>query len=217
MGKLLVFLLFLGAAIGVYKIYEDYKFKQKEARNTWPDRVAAVMKLHTARNTLNGQILGGETSFFQLLYLAYQIEREGYPLLDTLKRGASQAGADASEAPLMAAAVLDNLNRARKLGAFSDSANLPKMERGENPVSTTPGWEDERLTVGYKLTPLFGAELSTTLSNMVVMPEAIRDMQTDLTPPEAQTLAGQWLGARMISPECANAIREKIKADSDIR
>ncbi len=217
MGKILVFLLFLGAGIGVYKIYEDYKLKQKEERNIWPQHVASIMKLHTARQTLNGQIFGGESSFFQLLYLAYQIERDGYPLLDTLKRGASMAGADASEAPLMAAALLDNLSRARKLGAFNDPANLPKMERGENPVATSPGWEDERLTVGYKLSPLFGAELSTTLSNMVVMPEPIRDMQTDLMPPEAQTLSSQWLAARMISPECANAIREKIKADSQIR
>ena len=217
MGKILVFLLFLGAGIGVYKIYEDFKTKQKAARNLWPDRVAEIMKLHTSKNTLNGELLGGETTFLQLLYLAYQIEQDGYPLLDTLKRGASQAGADATEAPLMAAAVLDNLNRARSLGAFADPANLPRMERGESPIATAPGWEDERLMVGYKLSPLFGAELSTTLSNMVVMPEAIRDMQTDITPPEAANLVNQWLGARMISPECASAVRMKVEEDSRVR
>ena len=117
----------------------------------------------------------------------------------------------------MAAAVLDNLNRARSLGAFADPANLPRMERGESPIATAPGWEDERLMVGYKLSPLFGAELSTTLSNMVVMPEAIRDMQTDITPPEAANLVNQWLGARMISPECASAVRMKVEEDSRVR
>ncbi len=217
MGKILVFLLFLGAGIGVYKIIGDYKTKQKAARNVWPDRLAAIMKLHSAKNTLSGDIFGGESSFFQLLYMAYQIERDGYPLLDTLKRGASQGGADANEAPLMTAALLDNLSRARSLGVFNDPANLPKMERGEPPLATATGWEDEHLAVGYKISPLLGAELSVTLPNMVIMPASIRDMQTDLTPPEAQTLTGQWLGARMISPESANAIREKIKADTQIR
>ncbi len=217
MGKLLVFLLFLGAGIGLYKIYDDYKIKQRAERNTWPERLAGIMKLHTASNTLNHEILGGEATFLQLLYLAYQIERDGYPVLDTLKHGASQAGGGSSEAPLMAAALLDNLSRIRSFGVFNDPANLPRMERGESPIATTPGWEDERIVVGYKLSPLFGAELSTTLPNMIIMPEVIRDMQTDLTPPEASTLIRQWLSVRMISPECANEVLEKIKLDTNIR
>jgi hypothetical protein len=118
----------------------------------------------------------------------------------------------------MAAAVLDNYNRARStFGVFQDPANLLKMERGDPPIAISPGWEDELLVVGYKISPLLGAELSATLPNMVIMPESVRNMQTDLTPPEAHALNANWLGARMISPECSTAITEKIKLDSDLR
>jgi hypothetical protein len=127
-------------------------------------------------------------------------------------------GADATEAPLMAAAILDNYNRARStFGVFQDPANLLKMERGDPPIALSSGWEDEPLVVGYKISPLLGAELSATLPNMVIMPESVRNMQTDLTPPEAHALNSNWLGARMISPECSTAITEKIKLDSDLR
>ena len=161
---------------------------------------------------------GTESSFLQLLYLCYQIDQDGYPLLDTLKRGASMGGADATEAPLMAAAILDNYNRALStFGVFQDPANLLKMERGDPPIALSSGWEDEPLVVGYKISPLLGAELSATLPNMVIMPESVRNMQTNLTPPEAHALNANWLGARMISPECSTAITEKIKLDSDLR
>jgi hypothetical protein len=217
MGRILVFLLFLGAGYGVYQVFLDHKAKQKDERNMWPNKLAGLMALHSSKKLLSGELLGSQESFFQLLYMAYQIEQDDYPLLDTLKRGASLSGADATEAPLMAAAVLDNLTRARSFGIFQDPANLLKLERGESPIATAPGWEDEELVVGYKMSPLLGSELSATLPNMVIMPESVRNMQTDLTPPEAQTLTSQWLGARMISPECATAIREKIKLDSSLR
>jgi hypothetical protein len=217
MGRILVFLLFLGAGYGVYQIFLDFKAKQKAERNTWPQRVSSLISLHSSKKLLAGELLGGQPSFMQLLYAAYQIEKEDYPLLDTLKRAASLAGADVTEAPLLAAAILDNVSRARSFGAFTDPANILRLERGEPPIATAPGWEDEPLVVGFKISPLLGPELSATLPNMVIMPEAVRDMQTDLTPPEAQVLTSQWLGARMISPECATAIREKIELDSDLR
>jgi hypothetical protein len=176
------------------------------------------MSLHSSKKLLSGELYGTESSFLQLLYFCYQIDQDGYPLLDTLKRGASMGGADGTEAPLMAAAVLDNYNRARStFGVFQDPANLLKMERGDPPIAISPGWEDELLVVGYKISPLLGAELSATLPNMVIMPESVRNMQTDLTPPEAHALNANWLGARMISPECSTAITEKIKLDSDLR
>jgi hypothetical protein len=218
MGRIFVFLLFLGAGYGTYQIFLDYKAKQKEERNVWPSKLSGLMSLHSSRKLLAGELFGTESSFLQLLYLCYQIDQDGYPLLDTLKRGASMGGADSTEAPLMAASILDNYNRARStFGVFQDPANLLKMERGDPPIAISPGWEDELLVVGYKISPLLGAELSATLPNMVIMPESVRNMQTDLTPPEAHALNANWLGARMISPECSTAITEKIKLDSDLR
>lgn len=217
MGKILVFLLFLGAGIGVYKIFQDYKAKQREERNSWPQRIAGIMAYHTAKNTLSGEIIGGETSFLQLIYFAYQVELDGFPLLDNLTRAAAQGGAVSSEAPLIATSLMENLQRAKTLGIFKDPANLLRMERGERPIATASGWEEESVGVGFKLSPLLGAELSATLPNMVLMPEAIRNMQTDITPPEADRLISLWLSSRMISPECATAARDKIKADSAIR
>lgn len=217
MGKILAFLLFLGAGIGVYKVFHEFKEKQREERNSWPQRIAGIMRYHTAQNTLSGEIIGGETSFIQLIYLAYQVERDGFPLLDNISRAASAAGAVTGEAPLIAASVLENLQRAKTLGIFQDPANLPRMERGERPIATAPGWEEEPVGVGFKISPLLGAELSATLPNMVLMPEAIRNMQTDITPPETDRLISMWLSIRMISPECATAAREKVKADKAIR
>jgi hypothetical protein len=217
-GRLLVFFLFLGAGYGVYQAFLEFKARQKEERNQWPSRVASVMTLHSSKKLLAGELKGNQSSFLQLLYFCHQIDQDGYPLLETLKKGASIGGLDTIEAPLLAAAVLDNYNLARNtFGVFQDPANLLKLERGEPPIAISPGWEDELLVVGYKLSPLLGAELSATLPNMVIMPESVRNMQTDLTPPEAQTLNTQWLGARLISPECSNAISEKIKLDSDLR
>jgi hypothetical protein len=218
MGRILILLLFLGAGYGTYQIFLDYKAKQKEERNVWPSKLSGLMSLHSSKKLLAGELYGTESSFLQLLYLCYQIDQDGYPLLDTLKRGASMGGADATEAPLMAAAILDNYNRALStFGVFQDPANLLKMERGDPPIALSSGWEDEPLVVGYKISPLLGAELSATLPNMVIMPESVRNMQTDLTPPEAHALNANWLGARMISPECSTAITEKIKLDSDLR
>jgi hypothetical protein len=217
MGKILAFLLFLGAGIGVYKIFQDYKAKQREERNTWPQRMAGIMRYHTSPNTLSGEIIGNETSFLQLIYLAYQVERDGFPLLENVSQAASLAGAVNGEGPLIAASLLENLQRAKTLGIFQDPANLPRLERGERPIATATGWEEEPVGVGFKLSPLLGAELSATLPNMVLMPVAIRNMQTDVVPPEADRLISMWLSIRMISPECANATREKIKADKSIR
>lgn len=217
-GRILVFLLFLGAGYGTYQIFLDYKAKQKEERNLWPGRLSGLMSLHSSKKLLAGELYATESSFLQLLYICYQIDQDGYALLDTLNRGASMGGADSTEAPLMAAAILDNYIRARNtFNVFQDPANLLKMERGEPPTALSAGWEDELLVVGYKISPLLGAELSATLPNMVVMPESVRNMQTDLTPPEAYALNASWLGARMISPECSSAISEKIKLDSDLR
>jgi len=217
MGKLLVFLLFIGAGIGVYKMLEEHKEKQRLERNTWPQQIANVMRFHVSQNTLSGEIIGGESSFLQLIYLAYQVERDGFPLLDNVTRGAVLAGAGTTEAPLIAVSVLENLQRAKALGLFQDPSNALKMERGERPTATAPGWEEELACVGFKLSPLFGAELSATLPNMVLMPEAIRNMQTDVTPPDADRLISLWLSNRMVSPECATATREKIAADKTLR
>lgn len=217
MGKVLVFLLFLGAGFGVYKIFEEYKAKQKASRNLWPDRMAAIMRLHASKTLMSGEILGNQASFLQLVYLAYQAEQDGYPVLDTLRSAYGMAGMDNNEGPLVSSAVFDNLTRARQLGAFQDPANLPRMERGDPPVANAPGWEGEPLVVGYKISPVLGAELSAVLPNLVIMPESARDMQTDLLPPEAKTLVNQWLSIRMISPEAATAIREKILSDAKVR
>jgi hypothetical protein len=214
MNKLVALLIFTGAGFGAYFIFQDYKEKQRELRNPWPAKVANIMRMHTAKELMEGTILGNEASFFQLLYLSYQIERDGYPVLENLKAGANASGGQANEGPLMASAMLENYVRAGQLGLFADPANLARMERGEQPIATAAGWEDEPVGVGYKISPTLGAELSALLPNMVLMPVVIRNMQTDATPPNVDLLTNQWLAMRMISPECASTIREKVKTES---
>lgn len=217
MGKLLVFLLFLGAGIGIYKIYRDHQEKLHVERNDWPARLAPVFKHHTASYVLNGGVDGGEHTFFKLLYMTNGISKDGYPLIETLTRGAAQAGASGVEAPLLAASVLENFKRATDLKLFNDPGNLIRMERGEYPVSKATGWEEEPVTVGYIVTPTLGRELRLLLPNMVVMPEPVRNAQTEVTTQEAARLYNQWLVCKMIAPETANAIKEKVRQDAEQR
>ena len=49
---------------------------------------------------------------------------------------------------------------------------------------------------------------------MVIMPESVRNMQNETVPPEAPALTSRWLSARIISPQCASAIRAQIQLDT---
>jgi hypothetical protein len=217
MARILLFLLFAGAGYGLYQAVLDYKAYQKTQRNLWPEKVVSLIKPHSSKNLLSGNLPNQESTFFQLLYATYQIDQDGYPLIETLKRGASLAGVNDSEAQMIATALLDNLNRARSFGVFQDPSNLLKLERGSPPVALASGWENEPLVIGFKISPLLGAELMFTLPNMIIMPASVRNLQSDLMPPEAEKLTTQWLGNAIISPECALAIREKVEQDSKTR
>ncbi len=217
MGKLLVFLLFLGAAFGVYQFTVEYKARQKAARNVWPEKLAGILQHHVLARTAADKAHQAESALLQLVYMADQIESDGFAVADNLKRAAVLAGASSSESSVIAAAVIENLDRARQLGAFEDPANLLKMERGDCPLALAPGWEKEKLVLGYKISPLLSAELAAVVPNMVIMPEAVRDMQSLATPPEASQLASQWLGARVINPETADAIRQRALQEASNR
>jgi hypothetical protein len=218
MGKFLIILLLAGAITGLYYVNQDYQRKLKRDRNPWPERVAEAARGHTARHymaSVTGR--GGESSLLQLLYLAHEIGRDGYPLPDNLRSGVALAGAGANEAAAIVEALMDNYQRALDLGVFGDPANILRMERGERPVAAAAGWEGEPLTVGYKISPLLGPELGSAIPNMVVMPEAARNLQTDLCPPDAELLVNQWLAAGLISAECVNAVRQKVQDDKRLR
>ncbi|MCB1227308.1 MAG: hypothetical protein KDK99_15930 [Verrucomicrobiales bacterium] len=214
MGKILVILLFLGAGIGVYQLFKEHKTKQHSERNDWPSRLAPVFENHAASKVLKGKQDGGESSFFQLLYMTYSISKDGYPLVETLTRGATSAGASPIEGPLLASAIVENYKKATELGVFSDPANLLLLEQGRSPLAHTPGWEDEPLGVGFLISPTLGPELRVTLPNMVIMPISIRNAQTDLTPNNASKYYSQWLTCKMISPDTANRIQKKIRQDT---
>jgi len=80
--------------------------------------------------------------------------------LETVKRAATEAGAEQSEAARIGAAVHENVLFAKSMGVFADTANAIGMERGEPPTAHAPGLEDERLVVGYNLSPVLAPEAS---------------------------------------------------------
>ena len=214
MARLLIFLLLLSAGYGVFQLVLDYKARQKADRNPWVQRFTTLLGGHASGKLLAGQYPDAEKTFLQLMHAAHQAEQDGFSLLQNLKQAAVEAGNTSTEAALTTEAVIDNLERARGFGIFDDPANLLRLERGEPPLAAASGWEGERLTIGHKISPLFGAELYATLSNMVIMPESVRNMQNETVPPEAPALTSRWLRPRIISPQCASAIRAQIQLDT---
>ena len=212
--KILVALLILGAFYGCYELYLDYAAKEHLARNPWVVRMTPLIKMHTVKQMQGGDETSSEASYLTIVYLAWQAAEGGYSSLDTIKRAAVAAGAEPNEAARIGAAVHENMTFAKTMGVFSDAANAVGMERGESPVIHAKGWEDERLVVGYILSPLLAPEAAFAIPNLRLMPESVRDMSSDRVTSATVETARKWLTDKIIYPDSYKAISRMAKENT---
>lgn len=204
-------LLVLGAIYGGYTLYLEKANSERLANNPWATRLAPLVRLHTARQMHEGGEAASHASFFTILYLAWQAQESGYNDMETLKRAAASAGAGASEAARIAAAVHDNISFAKSMDVFSDPSNPIRLERGDPPIAHSKGWEDEVLVVGHLLSPLLAPEAAFALPNLRLMPEAVRDMRTTERASKATVeLARKWASDKIIFPETVETISNLV-------
>ena len=180
-------------------------------KNPWTARMTPLIRPHTSAQTASGGDTASESGFHTILYLAWQAGENGYSDLDTVKRAAAAAGAGTSEAARIAAAVHENLGFARSMKVFDDAANPIRMERGEPPLARAEGWEDEQLVAGHLISPLLVPEAAWSLPNLRLMPEVVRNMaDARLTKATVETVR-KWASEKVISPEAARALSERLE------
>ncbi len=212
--KVFATLLIAAALFGCYQLYLEYATSQRLARNPWLARMTPLIRLHTAKEVKGGGEKASESSYLRLLYLAWQASEDGYSALDTAKRAAAAAGAEQSEAARIGAAIHENVQIAKSMGVFDDVGNAVGMERGEPPTAHAKGWEDERLVVGYNLSPVLAPEAAFAIPNLRLMPESVRDMLTDRATSATVELARKWVVDKIIYPESYRAIATQAEANA---
>ena len=212
MGKFFTTLILLGGIAGVFVVTKDYFASQKVKSNPWIEDLRKLIVKQSADEELT-QVedpwFADEGRFFRILSLMYETERGKYSAAETLLSAAS-AGLRPGEAKMVAESLLESYQLAKQLGVFDEPNNLLLMERGEAPVATSKGWEEEKLAVGHRVSPVLAPEASRSLVNLVLMPESLRDMQSDKVTSFTTDTIKKWRSENIITPESADAIAQII-------
>jgi hypothetical protein len=111
----------------------------------------------------------------------------------------------------------ENYAIAKKLGIFEELSNIMKMRDGMNPTAKSKGWEDERVVVGHLLTPIIAPEAARSLANLVIMPAAVRDMQSDELAGFSLEQSKKWLAEHIIVPDSHHLVEERLNSKGKIR
>jgi hypothetical protein len=207
--RILHVLILLGGLLGVFMVYNDYANKEKKRRNVHTEQVRMLIA-----DTVKSTALKGDEDFthsddatvFRILAMMHQAEGDGYSSSDTALQAASSSGARGSVAKMIAERLNENYATAKKLGVFEDLNNMLRMDRGLQPTAHAKGWEDQRLTTGHVLSPLVAPEASRSLANVVVMPEIVRNMQTEDLGGFSFEQSKKWLAEGLITLESHQAV-----------
>ena len=204
MGKLFSFLIILGGLAGCYFVYQDYAAKTKEKRNSAADEIARLVDLQ-CRQEVSAEAedasVISEGNLFRIMALLKNSEENGYSTSDTLRKAVDSTSARPGERRMIADMLSENYRVLKQLDVFDELGNVLKMENGTAPVARAPEWEDERVVVGYLLSPLHAPEASHSLANLILLPESARNMQTAALGTFNQEIAKKWLVERIITPE----------------
>lgn len=215
MGRLFTTLVLLGGIAGVFFVVRDYFAEQKVRTNPWVEKMRDVIS-PTLKPSMEPDSedpwFPDEGRFFSLLAMMHETERGKYELETTLASAVNVAKPGVSR--MIQDSLLEGYRTARSLGVFNEPANLLAMERGDAPVATVQGWEDEKLTVGHRVSPLLAPEAARSLANLVLMPEAVRDMQRADTTTFTLDTIKTWRKEDLITPESAEAIAEVVMPKS---
>ncbi len=216
MGKIIGTIIMLGALAGIFFTAQEYWQKRHGGKNPFVDTLTPLIRLHVAKKVGSEEgSSASEASFMTILYYAHRAAAEGHDLISTVKSAASAAGAGKSEAARMATSINENVTLAKKMGVFGQANNEVAMERGDSPVATAKGWEDERMVIGHTLSPVLAPEAAYAIPNLIIMPECIRDMQTERVTTATTELARKWLVDQIIFPASKIDIEERMRASKN--
>ncbi|MBX7210938.1 MAG: hypothetical protein K1X78_21715 [Verrucomicrobiaceae bacterium] len=212
--KILATVLIVAALYGSYVLFMEHQERQRQSRNPWVARMAPLIKLHLGPGSGAGVADGakaGESTYLAIVYQAWEAAENGYNATDTVKQAAAAAGADAGEVGRIGSSVHENMQFAKSMGVFSSPPNAMKMERGEPPVITAKGWEDEPLVVTNILSPVLAPEAAFAIPNLRLVPESVRNITTERVNAATVELARKFLNERVIYPETRRAIEDKAR------
>ena len=213
MGKLFSFLIIFGGLAGCYFVYQDYATKTKEKRNSAAEEIGRLVDMQCRREVTaeaeDASVIS-EGNLFRIMALLKQAEDNDYSVADTLRKAVDGSSARPGEKRLISDMLSDNYQVLKQLHVFDELGNLLKMENGSAPVATAAEWEDERVVVGYVLSPLHAPEASFSLANLMLLPESARNMQTASLGTFSSEMAKKWLVERIITPESHQIILDQL-------
>lgn len=220
MNKLIGLLIIIGGLSGGYILYKDYSAKEKDRRNPSADEIRRIIA-----DTLKPQDLASkedpwyasEAAVFRILAYLHTAEQEHYSVGETIKTAVSGSGARAGQGKIITDMLEENYAIAKKLGIFEELSNIMKMRDGMNPTAKSKGWEDERVVVGHLLTPIIAPEAARSLANLVIMPAAVRDMQSDELAGFSLEQSKKWLAEHIIVPDSHHLVEERLNSKGKIR
>lgn len=219
MNKLIGFLIIVGGLVGGYMLYLDYSAKEKDRRNPSADEIRRIIAGTLKPQNLSQQEdpwYANESSVFRIMAYLYQAEQEHYSVGETLKTATGGSGARPGQAKIIADTLEENYAIGKKLGIF-ELSNVLKMRDGMNPTAKAKGWEDERIVVGHLLTPIIAPEASRSLANLIIMPAAVRDMQSDDLAGFTLEQSKKWLADQIIVPDSHRLVEERFNAKNKLR
>lgn len=211
MGKLISFLILLGGLVGAYFVITDHFADKRIKGNPW---IAQINEQVTKSKqgdigTVSVDEAGGR--LWRVLSLMHEAERVKYSLVDTVN--GAMGGVKSGEAKMIVDALLENFEAAKNFGIFDEPKNLLLMDQGLPPSATSRGWEDEKMAIGHRISPVLAPEAAASFANLLVMPEAFRDTQA--LKPVGFTIdtIRKWSNEKLIEPESAQAIAAIVEPE----
>jgi hypothetical protein len=216
MGKTGGFLIVLLGLLGAFFIAKDKLAERKENTNPWVARlkpiIEALAKPEVSADS-EAPWYDGQADFMALLAMMHRCESNNFPLDKTFTAAVSTVGQRSGAQRMIVENMLDNYALAKTLGVFKDPANLLRMERGDPPYAKSGGWEEELVVSGHKLSPIIAPEAASSLVNLVLMPEAARDMQTHEVRGFTNEHIKKWREEGVISPASAKDLYDIITSE----
>jgi hypothetical protein len=214
MGRFISFLIVVAGLVAAGILVQQYLVTEKAKLNPHISALRGLISKQSQEQELT-QVedpwFADEGRFFRILGIMHETEQDKYELDSTLLTAATgSSGVRPGEAKMIVDALMESYQLAKTLGVFADTNNLLLLDRGEAPVATARGWEDEKLSVGQRISPLLAPEAARSLVNLILMPESMRDLQgikvTDFTTDNIK----KWRAENIITPLSAEAIAEIV-------
>jgi hypothetical protein len=213
MSRIFSFLIIVGGLVGCYFLYQDYAAKTKEKRNTASEEIARLIDIQCRQEVTTeaeDASFVSQGNLFRIMAYLRHAEENNYSVADTLRKAVEATSARPGEGRMIAEMLSENYRVLKQLDVFYELGNLLKMERGRPPVAKAAEWEDEEVVVGYVLSPLHAPEASYSLVNLLLLPESVRNMQTDALVNFGPEIAKKWLVERIISPDSHQLILDQL-------